>query len=91
MEKTIKLNSRYGINNHLENIDEHKWVLKCEINSIRVGLTKDETKYIFIDPPGGPFMTIGSLIDEINEVVKSIDYVDDVGYVITTKENGIKR
>ena len=92
MGKTVKLNSRYGLKNYLESLDDHRWVLRSSIDSIRVGLNKDNrSEYTFIDPPGGPFMAIGSLIDEINEVVEFIDFVENVGYVITTKENGTKK
>lgn len=87
MEKVVKLNSRYHINNTLTEIDEHKWVLKSsEGDHIRLGIdNKDNTKYVFIDPPGGPFMSINHVIDEINEIIVSIDFVEGTGFVITTK------
>lgn len=88
-EKRVKLNSRYHIKNYLEKIDEHKWVLKSdEEGHIRLGLnSKDYSKYEFIDPAGGPFMAVNYPIEEINEILKSIDFVEGVGYVLTTRAN----
>lgn len=90
MEK-VRLNSRYGLKNYLRKIEDHKWVLTSTIGNIRLGIdSKDHSKYTFIDPPGGPFITKDSLIDEIDEIVESIDFDKDIGYIITTKGNDNK-
>ena len=65
MKSEIQLNSRYGLDNRLIQVDEDplKFELKTNHN-YRVGF-KDENmeEYTFIDPAGGPFITIGSEID----------------------------
>ena len=87
-----KLHSRYGLHNHLEKIDTNRYVLKSELGHVRLGLdNEDRNKYIYIDPPGGPFMSLNGIIDEIDETVASIDFVEGTGYVITTKKNVNKR
>jgi hypothetical protein len=87
MEKrTIRLSSRYHVNNTLTQIDDHKWVLNTDAETLRVGRKSTEDKTImFIDPEGGPFMSVNHVIDEIDETIASIDFVEDTGYVITTK------
>lgn len=64
MKPEIQLNSRGGINNRLVRVggeDSTEYELKTPFN-YRVGFTRDKN-YPFIDPSGGPFMTIGSEIE----------------------------
>lgn len=88
MDDTIKLKSRYNIKNYLKRIynsDGSKsktYVLKTDISSIRVGyVIKDE--YKFIDPSGGPIIRVGRKLEEADAVVKSINFVQGVGWTIT--------
>ncbi len=65
MKHEIKLKSRGGINNRLVQVEGEplKYELKTEFN-YRVGFTDTEPKeYTFIDPAGGPFITVGSEIE----------------------------
>lgn len=72
MSYEIKLKSRGGIDNRLVQVDGEplKFKLKTEFN-YRVGFKEDtDEEYSFIDPSGGPFITVGS---EINgHIVKAI-------------------
>lgn len=87
MEDIIKLHSRGGANNYLKkmkrlNGEESKtYVIKTDIPTLRAGYVEDKRK--FIDPSGGPMIVEGSLLEEANAVVKSIDFVVGYGYIIT--------
>ena len=65
MKSEIKLNSRYGIDNRLIQIDGklNRYRLSTKYN-YRVGFEDDNIeKCTFIDPDGGPFITVGSEIE----------------------------
>ena len=87
MEDIIKLHSRGGANNYLKkmkrlNGEESKtYVIKTDIPTLRAGYVEDKRK--FIDPSGGPMIIEGSLLEEANAVVKSIDFVVGYGHIIT--------
>ena len=87
MEDIIKLHSRGGANNYLKkmkrlNGEESKtYVIKTDIPTIRLGYVEDKRK--FIDLSGGPMIVEGSLLEEANAVVKSIDFVVGYGHIIT--------
>lgn len=90
MEKIIKLNSRGSANNYLKKMpkldgsESKTYVLKTDTPSLRVGEVGG-TCYIhkFIDPSGGPMIVEGSLLEEANVVVKSIDFIAGYGYTVT--------
>lgn len=60
--KEIKLQSRDNIDNRLIHIEGNKYQLKTPYN-YRVGFNKDFDDITFIDPAGGPFITIGTEIE----------------------------
>lgn len=65
MKHEIKLNSRGGIDNKLVQVEGEpmKYELKTEFY-YRVGFTDTKSRECtFIDPAGGPFITVGSEID----------------------------
>lgn len=65
MKPKIQLKSRGGIDNRLVQIEGEplKFKLKTDYN-YRVGFMEYNLgKYSFIDPAGGPFITVGSEID----------------------------
>lgn len=89
MEKVIKLNSRGGANNYLkkmikpDNSESKTYILKTDSPTLRMGYVDEKNK--FIDPSGGPMIVEGSLLEEANAVVKSIDFITGFGYTITFK------
>lgn len=84
-EKRIKLHSRDGINNWLEYYGDSTYILHSELDHIRCGYADDSMKEIqFVDPPGGPFMSVGSeLMEADNAVIKSIRHIKGKGFAIT--------
>lgn len=72
MSSEIQLNSRGGIDNRLIQIEGEplKFKLKTEFN-YRVGFNDDgSSECTFIDPAGGPFISIGNKIE--GHIVKAI-------------------
>ena len=87
MEKIIELKSRQD-HNYLKQLsklgseEESKtYKLVTESGYIRTGNLNDGAK--FIDPSGGPIIVEGNTLAEAQAVVKSIDWVQNVGYIIT--------
>lgn len=87
MEKIIKLHSRGGINNYLKMMmrpdgsESKTYLIKTEMATLRMGYVNEKDK--FIDPSGGPMIVEGSLLEEANAIVKSIDFVTGFGHTIT--------
>ena len=87
MEDIIKLRSRYRAKNYLKKMpkpdgtDSKTYVLKTDVPTLRVGEVQGGNK--FIDPSGGPMIVEGSLLEEANAVVKSIDFIAGYGHTIT--------
>lgn len=87
MEKIIKLNSRGGVNNYLKMMmkpdgsESKTYVIKTDMPTLRMGYVEEKRK--FIDPSGGPMIVEGTLLEEANTVVKSIDFITGFGYTIT--------
>ena len=81
----ITLHSRDNINNWLEHYKDKTYILHSELDHIRCGYTDNSMKDIqFVDPPGGPFMSVGSeLMEADNAVIKSIRYIEGKGFAIT--------
>lgn len=78
--ETIKLPNRYGLSILLEHIKDNNWKLKIPPkNPYRIIGEKDNIRAV--DPPGGPFIAIGSKIE--NKIV--IDISND-GLLITLKD-----
>lgn len=86
MNDIIKLNSRGQENNYLkrlkkpDNIESKTYALKTSTPYLRTG---EVGGHNFIDPSGGPMIIEGSLLEEANAKVKSIDFVIGFGYTIT--------
>lgn len=87
MEKVIKLHSRGGVNNYLKMMmkpdgsESKTYLFKTDMPTLRMGYVNDKHK--FIDPSGGPMIVEGSLLEEANAKVKSIDFVTGFGHTIT--------
>ena len=57
------------------------YVIKTDAPTLRIGYVEDKRR--FIDPSGGPMIVEGSLLEEANAVVKSIDFVVGYGHIVT--------
>lgn len=79
----IELKSRYGDIHILEKIEDKKYKFLPSDNYMRCGLTDDKNKYHFVDPSGGPFISVGSILPEVNSKVKDIEFMEGIGTVIT--------
>lgn len=87
MENIIRLHSRGGSNNYLKKMrrpdgkESKTYVIKTDTPTLRMGYVEDKRR--FIDPSGGPMIVEGSLLEEANAVVKSIDFVVGYGHIVT--------
>ena len=80
MENKIELVSRYHTVTTLEKTDKdtiYKVIFE-DNNYIRVG--KHDNGYVFIDPPGGPMISVGMKIEDMT--IKRIYAVDNDGFYI---------
>lgn len=82
---TFPLFNRDGDNVYLEELKPNKYLLHTPSQYMGV-INSDRNKdlIIAIDPSGGPFISIGNPITEINETVKFISHKKDVGFIIET-------
>lgn len=83
MKDTIELPCRYpNDRNWLERVGDEsskRYILHTQY-AFRIGFKEDAPdEYTFIDPSGGPFISIGSTVE--GNTVKSI-VKEDVGFVI---------
>ena len=83
-ERLVLLPNRYGDNNYLRQIDNNKYRYESENGYLRIGYKGDTEQdgYQFIDPSGGPFMTIGSEVYGIEGKISEITAVEG-GFVLT--------
>ena len=92
--KDIELNNRYGDKNYLQYIapNKYKLVLNSEVKDYcryvyADGCSFGDNEYYAVDPSGGPFLSIGSRINE-NETITRI-YCEkdsenkDICYILT--------
>ena len=83
----IKLHSRDRVNNWLVPYKDNIYLLESELDHIRVGyMNSDHDMIAFIDPPGGPFMSVGNTVDEVGKTIASIDAIRGKGFAITFKK-----
>ena len=78
MSKVIKLKTRYGVDNHLEQYQGNTYILKTESPYIRTGVSS--TGKEFVDPSGGPILIIGEKIGK--KTITSIGFLKDIGTTI---------
>lgn len=87
MKQEVLLRSRYGDTYRLERIgekDSHLFSFKGNTDYLRIGIDNSRKgHYIFIDPPGGPFMSVDSKIDDYT--IEDI-WQDNEGIVLRLKE-----
>ena len=83
--------SRYGDDRYLDKVEDGIWATSGfkNVSYIRIGQREDDDKgFGFIDPDGGPFISVGSKINQ-EETIVNIKF-EDGRYLIYTdkyKEN----
>lgn len=82
--ENIKLNNRYNAKIWLEHINEDLWQLKSEnhkdLQYMRF-IYEDDNKTIYaIDPSGGPFMSLGTIVGFEKKYI--IDEIFPNGYIM---------
>ena len=78
--ETIKLPNRYGLPILLEHVKDNDWELKIPPkNPYRIIGEKDDIRAV--DPPGGPFITIGCKIEN-----KTVINISNDGLLITLED-----
>lgn len=85
MKKEIELTNRYHSKNKLVEVSENKWQLVFgdpkELEWCRAGLREGydwkDNEYCFVDPSGGPYISIGDMIDEAQEVERITGEYDE--------------
>lgn len=88
----IKLYNRDGLNIWLERIGENFYMLKSDekskwgIEHLRVGLSEDNNRYTFVDPPGGPFLDIGYSLKDSNGKKYIIKEIFSKPFLFTLEE-----
>lgn len=69
----IDLPNRYGDEVYLEHVKEGIYKLVFEDDYVRLGYEDDDT-ITFIDPPGGPFISVGGHVGDLYiERIENID------------------
>ena len=83
-EKLILLSNRYGVSNYLRKVKERTYKYEGEEDYIRVGYGNGENKkkIEFIDPSGGPFLSVGSEVFGIEGKINNIKSTDS-GFILT--------
>ena len=97
MKDIIELGNRYGVPNFLEKSGDNRYILRFANNDeamyCRLGLLEghdwEDKEYFFIDPSGGPFLSIGCEISEglvINRITEEEEDGKKVWVVYTRGE-----
>ena len=83
----VKLHSRDRVDNWLVHYKDTTYLLQSELDYIRVGyMNSDHDIIAFVDPPGGPMMSVGNTVDEIGKDIASISHIKGKGFAITFKK-----
>lgn len=89
----IKLKS-IGDNIHylkkLKNITNNKsidYLVYTNAPIVKMGYTSDKKK--FIELSGGPILTEGELVEELNMIITSINLIAGYGYILTFGEKSV--
>lgn len=79
IQKLVLLDNRYNNYNYLKKIGDKEYKYEGINNDyLRVGYdNKDKHKITFIDPEGGPFLSIGSEVFGIEGKIAEINEVDN--------------
>lgn len=75
------------MNNWLEQYEDNNYILHSELDHVRAGYMDSNRDMIaFVDPPGGPLISIGNILDEVGKEIDSIHHIKGKGFAITFKE-----
>lgn len=75
------------MNNWLEQYEDNNYILHSELDHVRAGYMDSNRDMIaFVDPPGGPFIKVGSVLEETGKKVKFIEHIKGKGFSITFEE-----
>jgi hypothetical protein len=76
-DKLIKLSNRYKDKNYLRQIGDKEYKYEGDSDYLRIGYsTDDKYKIEFIDPSGGPFLSVGSEVFGIEGKITEINKED---------------
>lgn len=97
-KKRIELYNRYYKNVYLEQISDDEYQLHGPDDAfsyMRLGYNNDKNGYTsinFIDPDGGPFLSVGSKINENNVIsfINTLKIENHVVYIIKVKKEDQK-
>ena len=77
-DKLIKLSNRYKDKDYLRQISDNEYKYEGDLEYLRIGYrTEDKYKIDFIDPSGGPFLSVGSEVFGIEGKITEINQVDN--------------
>lgn len=77
VQRLVLLSNRYKEHNYLRQIGDKEYRYEGDLEYIRVGYsTKDKYKIEFIDPSGGPFLSVGSEVFGIEGKIAEINKED---------------
>lgn len=85
-KKIIQLYNRYGLDVHLEELEDDKWIFTGEDDAFeyhRVIFEKGHKELHAVDPSGGPYLCIGYVVED--KTVTSIKQDKEKGYIVTLK------
>lgn len=92
--ETIELHNRGEGETYLEHLDGKDWILKCTpkyrqeyIRFIYKG-TIENPIYEAVDPPGGPFLSVGDKLTK--GVITGIRIINGIGTVFTIEDESKK-
>lgn len=86
MDSIITLKSRGSSYNYLKLLqkpdksESKTYVLKTDSPTVRIGYINNKK---MIDPPGGPMLIEGEILEEVGLKVKNIDFIAGYGHTIT--------
>ena len=82
---TYQIKGRYGISCTLKQESRNRWKLRVKSGMCRFGMTPDHESLSFVDPEGGPFISLG---DSLNRYLRDLPKVT-ITKIVHAKGSGI--
>lgn len=77
IQRLVLLSNRYKEENYLRQIGDKEYKYEGDTEYLRIGYsTEDKHKIEYIDPSGGPFLSVGSEVFGIEGKITEIKEVD---------------